>query len=460
MKPSPIKFIALFALNLALILSACTTTAEELPITRPATTKSDRVVSATGVVIPQKDATLSLSASGIVENLLVEKGETVTTGQVLLKLEGSEQLVANIASAELSLANAQYTLDKLYEDTTLMAAMALRTAEIAEKTLEDLTDTQQQEAQGIRAVAEAESRLEDAERNLAIVTKIPTKDVIDQAYSNLLLAENELERTLEDIVDLEWQLKKYSASEIPDGLKKPITNELKQALKGLEIKRSQDQLAYNRAETKYNDLLEPPDATDLAVAEAEYHTAVATLSQAQRDLERIQDGPDAGDVAVLNAQIKNGYRDYEIYSAGPDPDDVALVEARVANAEAHVGAAKEALADLELTAPFDGVISEVYINPSEWVAQGSPVLLLADLNNLQVETTDLSEIDVAKIRIGQTATITFDALPDISVEAIIIRISPKADTSAGVNFPVILDLSEIPTSLHWGMTAFINIKLE
>jgi len=460
MKFCPNKFILLFAFILALILSACTTTSEEVPIARSATSKRDHMVSATGVVIPQKDATLSLSTSGIVEKLLVKEGETVTKGQVLLQLEGSEQLIAVLSSAELALANANYVLDNLYKDTALMAAKALHSAEVAEDALEDLTDTQQQEAKEIMAVAKAENRLEDAERNLAIVTKTPTQDVIDQAYSNLLLAENELERTLEDIVDLEWQLKKYSASEIPQGLKKPIINELKQALKGIEIKRSQDQLSYNRAETKYNDLLEPPDATDVAVAEAEYHTAVATLFQAQRDLDRIQDGPDAGDVAVLEAQIKNGYRDYEIYSAGPDPDDVALAELRVTNAKAQVAAAKEALADLELIAPFDGVISEVYINPSEWVTLGSPVLLLADLFNLHVETTDLSEIDVAKIRIGQTATVTFDALPDISVEGFIIRISPKADTSAGVNFPVILDLSEIPASLHWGMTAFIDIKLE
>ena len=50
---------------------------------------------------------------------------------------------------------------------------------------------------------------------------------------------------------------------------------------------------------------------------------------APRDLERIMDGPDAGDVAVLEAQIEIGYHEYETYSAGPDPDDIALAEARV-----------------------------------------------------------------------------------------------------------------------------------
>jgi multidrug resistance efflux pump len=160
----------------------------------------------------------------------------------------------------------------------------------------------------------------------------------------------------------------------------------------------------------------------------------------------------------LEAKIEKGLRDYEKYSAGPDPDDVALAEARVANAEAQVAAAKSILSDLLLAAPFDGVISQVYINQSEWVAPGSPVMLIADLGNLQVETTDLGEIDVAKVSVGDRAVVTFDALPDLSLEGRVVSIAPKADEGPGVNFPVLLELNEIPASLRWGMTAFVDIE--
>ena len=113
-----------------------------------------------------------------------------------------------------------------------------------------------------------------------------------------------------------------------------------------------------------------------------------------------------------------------------------------------------------MAAPFDGVISQVNINSSEWVAPGSPVLLLADLEHLQVETTDLGEIDVAQIVEGDTAVITFDALPDLVLEGTVVSIAPKAAEGSGVNFPVILELSEIPPALRWGMTAFVDIELE
>jgi multidrug resistance efflux pump len=162
----------------------------------------------------------------------------------------------------------------------------------------------------------------------------------------------------------------------------------------------------------------------------------------------------------LEAQIERGYRDFGTFSAGPDPDDVALAEIRLTHAEAQLAAAKAAIADRELVAPFDGVISAVHVNPNEWVAPGSPVLLVGDLDHLQVKTTDLSEIDVAQISHGDTAIVTLDALPELVLEGTVVSIAPKADEGSGVNFPVLIELSEIPPALRWGMTAFVDIELD
>ena len=92
-----------------------------------------------------------------------------------MQLEGTEQQSAAVSAAELELVNAQFALDTLYKDTDLMAAEALRSAEIAEQALEDLTNTEEKEAQALRAVAEAEKTFEQAERNLAFLTNAPTQ---------------------------------------------------------------------------------------------------------------------------------------------------------------------------------------------------------------------------------------------------------------------------------------------
>jgi multidrug efflux pump subunit AcrA (membrane-fusion protein) len=450
--------LTLLAFSLAILLGAC----DSLPQASDASTGDqvgsesrmvDRseMVSATGKVIPEREALLSVSADGVVEDVLVEKGDRVEAGDILVALEGTEQQLAAVSAAELALVNAQFALDSLYKDTDLQAAEALRSAEIAEQDLEDLYNSEVREAQALRAVAEAQKNYDYTEKNLAYLTKTPSQSAIDQAYANMLLAENKLNKVIEDVEEAEKDLKKYQEFQM-------IAKILRQALKGLEIQRTQAQLKYNDSVTKYNDLLSPPDPIDLSVAEAAYSKAQAQLDQAQIDLARVQDGPDAGDVALLQAQIEKGNRDYETYSAGPDPEDVALAEARIANAEAQVAAAKSVLSDLQLAAPFDGVISQVYIHESEWVAPGSPVLLIADLGNLQVETTDLGEIDVAKITVGDRAVVTFDALPDLSLEGRVVSIAPKADEGPGVNYPVVLELSEIPASLRWGMTAFVDIE--
>ena len=110
--------------------------------------------------------------------------------------------------------------------------------------------------------------------------------------------------------------------------------------------------------------------------------------------------------------------------------------------------------------PFDGTIGDLYIHSGEWVSPGQAVLLLANLGHLRVETTDLNEIDVAQLKIGDTAIVTFDALPDVVIDGTVTRIAPKDSEGSGVNYPVVIELAEIPNGLRWGMTAFVDVEIE
>lgn len=442
-------------------LAACSPAAEEKIATDPVAGNLPAKVSVSGVVVPEKEALLSITAGGIVEDVLVEKGDHASPGQILVKLEGSQGQISAVSTAELALLNAQLALEALYKDTELAAAEGLISAEAAERALEDLNNPELQQAQASQAVANAQKAISNAERDLAILTKPPTPGVIDQARGNILLAEKNLDKTDEQIEKLERQYKKYSANKnIPPEIRKGILKKLSNALKGLEVKRTQEQLALNKSKTRLNELLEPPDPVDVQVAEAKLATAEAMLSDAERQLERVLDGPQAGEVALLEAQLRRGQRDFRTYSTGPDPADVVLAEARISNAEAQLAAAEAAIADRELRAPFDGVISAVHVNPGEWVAPGSPVLLIGNLDHLQVETTDLSEIDVAQIMVGDPATVTFDSLPGLVLQGTVSRIAPKPTAGSGVNFPVDIKLDQIPAALRWGMTAFVDIALD
>ncbi len=445
MKPKQLARWTIFA-ALTLILIACSpsqspgTPAEDPTV--PAPLANHNMVSATAKIVPEQEALLSVSAGGVVKAVLVKEGDVVTAGQVLVQLEGTEQQLATVAAAELEFANAQFALEALYKDTDLLAAQALRSAEMAERALEDLNNPELQQALASQAVADAIKAVDTTERNLRYSQSSASEPDINAQKAQVVMARDVLDKAEENY-------KPYAG--------KPEDN-LTRAHYLARLAAAQQ--TYDAAVRKLNALEGTGSEVDINVAQADYLTAQAQLIQAERDLERVLEGPDAGEVALLEAQIEKGYRDYETYSAGPDPDDVALAEARIANAEAQLAAAQATLADLELEAPFDGTISDVHINPSEWVAPGSPVLLIADLGHLQVETTDLGEIDVARLAVGDQATLTFDALPDLVLTGTVVSIAPKAAEGSGVNYPVILKMDEIPSELRWGMTAFVDINVE
>ena len=119
--------------------------------------------------------------------------------------------------------------------------------------------------------------------------------------------------------------------------------------------------------------------------------------------------------------------------------------------------AEAMLAQNTLAAPYDGVVADINVIPGEVVQQGQPVVLLATLQNLQIETTDLSERDILKIKVGDPAKVTIEAM-DKTFTGKVVRIAPKADDRGGdIIFKVTIALDEQPKGLLWGMTAEVTI---
>lgn len=199
---------------------------------------------------------------------------------------------------------------------------------------------------------------------------------------------------------------------------------------------------YSESDHTRKDLKEKLDE-----AQADYNSAVKRL-QYETDL------------AVAQANLAKALKDYEAWKDGPDPDEVKLAQERLENAQAALAAAEAQLQDLELRAPFAGTISDISVRKGEWVTPGQPILQIADLSGLQVETTDLNEIDAARVKVNNPVTLTFDALPGVEVKGTVESISPKSSEGSGVNYTVVIKMDELPALLRWGMTAFADIRVE
>ena len=163
---------------------------------------------------------------------------------------------------------------------------------------------------------------------------------------------------------------------------------------------------------------------------------------------------------MAKANLSRAIDDLESWSNGPSPSELAVADARLKNGEAALRAARARLDDLELRAPFKGKVTDVNVRMGEWITIGQPILLIGDLDYLQIETTDLNEIDAARVKIGNPVRITFDALPGVEVNGIVEDIALKSSEGTGVNYTAVIGMEEVPNDLRWGMTAFVDIRVE
>jgi multidrug resistance efflux pump len=133
----------------------------------------------------------------------------------------------------------------------------------------------------------------------------------------------------------------------------------------------------------------------------------------------------------------------------------------VVRAKAALAAAEAALARTFVRAPFDGVVVEVHVDAGDTPMPSQVLVLLATLDQLQVRTKDLTELDVVRVTEGQPVVVTLDALPGRSLVGHVVRVGWQAEDYRGdPAYPVIVELDEDVPELRWGMTAMVEIDTE
>jgi len=158
---------------------------------------------------------------------------------------------------------------------------------------------------------------------------------------------------------------------------------------------------------------------------------------------------------LLAAQIQVKY----LIRVGTDEKHLELAEADVQRMQALVDSAKAVLqTQSNLAAPFDGTIISVDIAPFETVTPGKLLIVLGDLSSYQIETTDLSERDVTKVKAGQAADIFIEALNG-EFTGKVVDVSRVSSTLGGdVVYKVTIAFDTLPDGLLWGMSADVKIQ--
>jgi multidrug efflux pump subunit AcrA (membrane-fusion protein) len=408
---------------------------DETTAPSPAPVRTGVTILANGVVQAVQPALpLAFETGGKLLVVHVQPGDLVQAGDLIATLSA-----ASIAQAELNVIRAQQTLDDIYANSDLDAALALLAVEEAQKAMDDLLNSNLVGAAAWQAVVEAQDAVEDAQRDVYISQATAGQADIDAAYAAMLLTEKALERQQENFENYahlrEDSLRRASA----------------------QSSLSAAQQAYDNATRTYNALTSTMDEGAQAVADARLATAQAQLADAQREWERVKEGPSAGNIARVEAELAAAQAKWEVLKDGPDPAKISLAQSELSLAQAQA-----ALADAQLIAPWTGTVLSVDAAPGALVSSGSPIVTLLDTTQLEFHTTNLSERDLAQIFPGQTAVVTLKAYPNEPIEAAVVRIGLLAGAAVGdaVTFPVMLVLSETDLDIRPGMTGRVDILRE
>jgi len=154
-----------------------------------------------------------------------------------------------------------------------------------------------------------------------------------------------------------------------------------------------------------------------------------------------------------------------IYRAGLNPQTLRNYNINIETAMINLDKAKQELLKTEIIAPFDGTIVSVDVKVNDQLSQfdysSKTAVYLVDTRTIRM-TGVIDEIDITKVRVGQPAILTVDALPGQRLNGHVTFVSPFGTLQAGVvNFPVevYLDPSENTTDLRGGLTATADIVI-
>ena len=267
----------------------------------------------------------------------------------------------------------------------------------------------------------------DVDREAAWQVVLDTQDAYDaaqEAYDefNKDDYEDDLEQAEEDIID---------AQQAVDDAKDELADYL-------------DLDAENATRKRYED--------DLDVAEDNLNEKQRAKSALETEWHRIESVYLTADAALKVAQ-----EEYEKRKDGPDTDAVEQLEAQISSINAQLTAVEEEIKSLILTAPFEGEIVKLYYAENEFVSPGSIVMLVADTSEWVVESTDLTELEVAKLFIGQTVSMEADAFKGDNFTGVVDRISSYPESKQGdvlYTVHIKIDEGEVP-ELRWGMTLML-----
>lgn len=386
--------------------------------------------------------------AGKVKEVLVDEGQTVKTGDVLMHLDDSllqaqkEQSVAALkvaqsaaetSDAALAAAQNQYNLAlqaSLKTNDTLTSQWVTNRPSDFNVPLWYYTQSEQMSAAQAEVTA-AQKDLTDAQNNLTSIESSAAGSDFEKIETTLANAEasynvaNDLNNRVQNFQNVD-QLGRFQLYQLSKQLNAPTakqnssdylinTNNIDQNIKDYAQQLFDDAKSdLKDAQNAYNDALTSEGAKDVLKARADVTLEQERYNTAMDYVNNIQTGSLSPAVSTAQAALNQAKA----------ADDQA--QSAVQQAQANVDLVNTQISELTVNSPMDGIILTRNVEPGEYVQPGADALTMADISHLTI-TVYVPEDLYGRIKLGLPATMKVDSFPGEVFNAQVSYISDQAE---------------------------------
>jgi HlyD family secretion protein len=416
------------------------------PATKPVTQVVERktvptTIAANGTVKAVRSINLSPKTAGVIKSLLVKEGNRVRQGQVIALMDDSS-LRGQLIQYQGQLVQQQANLQRL------KAGNRPEDIAKAEAQLAEVKANLQQLQAGNRPqdIAKAEAQLAEVKANLQQLQAGNRPQEIAQAAAKLQQAQATLKQKEGD-----WKRNQelYKAGAISGQ-----TLDQKRADRDVaqnQVLEYQQALALQKAGTR------PEQIAQAQAKVAQQAEAVALLKAGTRKEE----------IAQANAKVEQQAQVVALLKAGTRKEEIAQAIAQVQAAQGSLKTIQDQIEETKVLAPFDGIVLEKYADVGAFVspsmgggssasASSSSILLLTSVR--QQVVVNLSESQIAKVKLGQSVKIKADAFPGEVFTGKVEQIAPQAKVSQNVTSVEVRVSIDSPTATK--LAAGMNVEAD
>ena len=418
-------------------------------------------VTETGQVSASQQITLSPQASGEVVGVYVKPGDHVYAGQVVAQLDATTAL-QSLQSAKLALQNAELS----YQQTTASSTLALNLVVAKNNVTNAQIALQKAHDDAYASVASIYSDLGTVVTGLdsalydSNVAGRSNQQNVD-AYADLVSAHDTSIGIYKNSAETSYTAA-YDAYQSGLAAYKATNNAITsddlialaqstyttvQAVAD-SVRNAHD--FFDRVSSDYS-LYNLGTSSTLTGLLSSTNTYTATISNDLGNALSSQSSLVSAEQAL--AQAENTLQSTE---AGSNALTVQQAALSLQQARDAVTNAQTTVANYTVTAPFAGTIAAVGVQTYDQAGSGTAVATL--VTSQKTASISVNEVDASKIKVGQKATLTFDALPDVSIAGTVASIDSVGTVSQGVvSYNVVVGFDTPNESVMPGMSVTADI---